>query len=159
MAHSRKYKPQQHKDTCGAATIRNCLIALGHSRIPSENTILRIAKIKREDGMDDDTMMRVFNEFGYGVSEIRLQSSERFRKRIIEGLKLGKVYAVVTDALQHWVPAIGYENRKIWIVDKGYKEVPKPLSVRDFLVLAHNVDRQEFKRYYSALEIQYPLPY
>jgi hypothetical protein len=118
-----------------------------------------MAKIKKEDGMDDETMAKVFGDFGYSVEGIRMASSEKFGKRIREGLKLGKVYAVVTDALQHWVPVIAYERRKIWIVDKDYKEVPKPLSVRDFLVLANNVDRLEFKRYYSALEIQYPLPF
>ena len=148
------YKPQERDYSCGPAALRNCLIHFGYSI--TEKTIRKVCEANKE-GTDEEGMYNGCFHFGFDPIELYSISPEVFKRKIIKGLKQGKVYIVSVEDGNHWISALEYKGRKIKIVDSDYrrfgKSIVQYLTSNQLINTSFCYDKFNKKKTFYAIEL------
>lgn len=149
---AKKYFPQETYFTCGAASLRNCLIELGH-RGYTEKTLRRKLNTTKENGTETWDLIKGIGDIGFKCRGWKTKSRERFIRIINKGLFRKNVFIVLQDATTHWVSVLRKEGRLIVVADPEFPKPIKMLTQKEFLLLTENTDKIQLKKYFFAIEI------
>lgn len=148
------YKPQEREYSCGPAALRNCLIHFGKDI--TEKTV-RMACETKKDGTDEDELIAGCEHFGFETKEIVSVSPNVFKRRLLKGLKNGKVFIVSSADHNHWIPVLEYKNRKLKVVDSDYqkekKSIVQYITTKQMVDMTFCYDKFTNKKQFYALEL------
>ncbi len=152
------FKAQEKDYSCGATALRNCLIHFTGQDV-SEKTIRKYCNTK-QDGTDEDDLSDGAELFGFDVRQIKTKSINIFKRKIIKGLKNGKVFIISTEAHNHWIAVVEYSKRKVKIVDSDYqkytdKSIVQYITMKELADTTFGYDKFDKEKYYYFLELDY----
>nr|HMS65608.1 cysteine peptidase family C39 domain-containing protein [Ignavibacteria bacterium] len=81
------YYRQQTKFTCGPASIRNCLLALGY--FYSERKIRLLTGTDRENGTNEKKIFKALKNLGFDFKEFSNISGNAFTQKVLYNVKKG----------------------------------------------------------------------
>ncbi len=145
---------QQTKFTCGPASIRNCLLALGF--IFSERRIREIAGTDRQNGTSERKIFRALRSLGFDFKGFSNKSESAFMQRIIYNLKKGNKLIILTDHEDHWVSIVGYSNKKLHVIDPQEKRIKLYLTPKEMSRWCLNFSKRTHETYYYGIIIFKP---
>jgi len=146
-----KFRKQEKPYSCGASAIKNCLIALDRIDI-SERRIRLLSKTTAE-GTDEVGLAKAIERLGYVPELFETKTEDVFKKHLIDGLKAGSMFIVLTDSGNHWVALVSYRNKYFEFVDSDFKRKLQTATCKDFLLVAKNIDKFRKKEIYFAVKI------
>jgi len=150
-----KYKSQATEFSCGASALRNVLI---HFKIAdvTEKTVRKACETTKENGTTEAGLLQGAEYYGLKTREWESISPSVFAVKISKALRDGKVVILNSDALQHWIVALEYSNRKIRIIDSMFKESKKSIdqwvTLKQLTEMCHCYDRERGKKYFYGIE-------
>lgn len=148
------YFHQQTKFTCGPASIRNCLLALGF--IFSEKRIRFFTGTDRENGTSERNIFRALKILGFSYVEFYNKSEKAFRQRIISNIQKGNKMIILTDHEDHWISVVDYSNRKLEVIDPQLKRNKIELTPKELAKWCLNFNKCSKKTYYYGIIIFKP---
>jgi len=147
-----KFKRQEKDYSCGAAALRNCIIALDKI-VYKERTIRNKVGTTKDGGTPERGIVLGAIAMGYDVEVIETTNKAKFKRDIINGLKSGSVYIVLTDKEIHWIALVGYNNKYFHFVDSSFSKVYQDFTEEQFLKMVKNFDKEKRKEYFFAIQI------
>jgi len=148
------YYRQQTAFTCGPASIRNCLLAMGY--IYSERKIRELASCDRENGTSEKKIKRALKTLEFECKEFHNRSEAAFKQRVIYNLKKGNKIILLTDHEDHWISAVEYDHRHITIIDPEQKRIKKVLTPKELCKWCLNFNKRTRETYYYGIIIYQP---
>ncbi len=148
------YFHQQTKFTCGPASIRNCLLALGF--IFSEKRIRFFTGTDRKNGTSERSIFRALKILGFSYVEIYNKSEKSFRQRIIGNIRKGNKMIILTDHEDHWISVVDYSNRKLEVIDPQQKRNKIELTPKELAKWCLNFNKRSKETYYYGIIIFKP---
>ncbi len=145
---------QQTKFTCGPASIRNCLLALGY--IFSERRIRNYAGSDRIHGTSERKIFRALKALGFTYKEFTNRKEEAFLQRIIYNVKKGHKLIILTDHEDHWISIVEYSNKKLRVIDSQQKRIKLELTPKELSKWCLNFNMQSRETYYYGIIIYNP---
>lgn len=151
------YYHQQTKFTCGPASIRNCLLALGF--IYSEKTIRNFVKTDKVNGTNERKIVRALKILGFEHKEFQNKSERAFRQRILSNVKKGNKMIILTDHEDHWISIVDYSNKKLEVIDPDQKRNKIQLTPKELSKWCLNFNKRSKETYYYGIIIYKPRDY
>lgn len=148
------YYRQETKFTCGPASIRNSLLALGY--IFSERKIREFAGTDREKGTSEKKITKALRQLGFSYKEFYNKSESAFKQRVVYNLKKGNKMIVLTDHEDHWISVVEYENKYLTVIDPEQKRVKKYVTARSLSRWCLNYNKSNSETYYYGVIIIKP---
>src|SRR5205085_5525785 len=139
------YYRQQTAFTCGPASIRNCLLAMGY--IYSERKIRELASCDRENGTSEKKIKRALRSLEFDCKEFYNKTEAAFKQRVIYNLKKGNKIILLTDHEDHWISAVEYHNKYITIIDPEQKRIKKVLTPKELAKWCLNFNKRTKETY------------
>lgn len=159
MSRQLQYAKQQTEYSCGAAAIRNALIALKYPRVPSEKSIIKIARTHKVHGTSDYKLKSALKKFGVRIEEFEGYARESAMLKWLRGeLKKGRVVIATVDNEMHWLTIVGKLTRKFFVVDGEYEELPSLVTEREVIRRTTNVRDEVKQNYYYLLSVYLESP-
>ncbi|MBS1517519.1 MAG: hypothetical protein JSS91_05475 [Bacteroidetes bacterium] len=148
------YHRQQTKFTCGPASIRNCLLALGY--FYSERLIRSYSGTDRITGTNEKKIFKALTALGFDYQEFSNKTEKAFRQKVIYNLKKGNKLIILTDHEDHWISVVDYSNRKLEVIDPEREKVRIELTPRELGKWCLNFNKQTRETYYYGIIICNP---
>ncbi|MEO8210602.1 MAG: cysteine peptidase family C39 domain-containing protein [bacterium] len=148
------YYHQQTKFTCGPASIRNCLLALGY--IYSEKRIRNFTGTDKLNGTSERKIFRALRVLGFKNKPFFNKSEKAFRQRILYNVKQGNKMIILTDHEDHWISIVDYSNKKLEIIDSQQKRNKIHLTPKELSKWCLNFNRTAKETYYFGIIIFKP---
>ncbi len=148
------YYHQQTKFTCGPASIRNCLLALGY--IYSEKRIREFVGTDKINGTNERKIFRALKQLGFRYKEFFNKSDKAFRQRILYHIKKGNKIIILTDHEDHWISVVDYSNKKLEVIDPEQKRNKLQLTPRELSKWCLNFNKRTKETYYYGIIIYKP---
>ncbi|MCC6866110.1 MAG: hypothetical protein IT280_08110 [Ignavibacteria bacterium] len=148
------YFKQETKFSCGPASIRNSLIALGY--LYSERKIRELAHSNRVNGTSEKKIFRALKQLGFEFKAFQNKTEAAFKQRVIYNLKKGNKLILLTDHEDHWISAVEYENKYITVIDPEQKRVRKFLTPKSLGKWCLNYNKRTSETYYYGIIIFKP---
>jgi len=148
------YYHQQTKFTCGPASIRNCLLALGY--IYSERKIREFAGTDRLNGTSERKIFRALRILGFEYKEFFNKSELAFRQRILSNAKQGNKMIILTDHEDHWISIVNYAGKKLEVIDPQQKRNKIYLTPKEISKWCLNFNKRNKETYYYGIIIYKP---
>jgi ABC-type bacteriocin/lantibiotic exporter with double-glycine peptidase domain len=145
------YYHQQTKFTCGPASIRNCLLALGY--IYSERRIRNFTRTDRINGTNERKILKALKELGFEYKAFYNKSENAFRQRIIRNAKSGNKMIILTDHEDHWISIVDYFNKKLEVIDPQQIRNKTYLTPKEVSKWCLNFNRRTKETYYYGIII------
>lgn len=145
------FSKQEKPYSCGASAVKNCIIALDRIEI-SERRIRLLSKTTKE-GVDDINLIKAIERLGYKAAGFETKTQQVFKEYLISGISEGSVFVVMTDAFLHFVALVGYKNRYFQFVDSAFDRILQTATIKDFLLVAKNIDKFNKKELYYCIKI------
>lgn len=142
---------QQTKFTCGPASIRNCLLALGF--IYSEKKIRDLAGTDRINGTNEWKIFKALRILGFDHKEFKNKSERAFIQRIIYNLKKGNKLIILTDHEDHWISIVGYSSKRLQVIDSQEKRMKLQLTPKELCKWCLNFNKRTKETYYYGIVI------
>lgn len=148
------YYHQQTKFTCGPASIRNCLLALGY--IYSERRIRFFAGTDKINGTSERKIFRALRLLGFRHKEFFNKSEQAFRQRVLYNAKKGNKMIILTDHEDHWISIVDYCNKKLEVIDPQQKRNKIQMTPKELGKWCLNFDKRIKDTYYYGIIIYKP---
>lgn len=145
---------QETKFSCGPASIRNSLIALGF--LYSERKIRELTHSDRLNGTSEKKICRALKQLGFGFKTFQNKTEAAFKQRVVYNLKKGNKLILLTDHEDHWISIVGYENRYLTVIDPEQKRVRKQLTPKSLGKWCLNYNKRTGETYYYGIVIFKP---
>ncbi len=145
------YFRQETKFTCGPASIRNCLLSLGHSY--SERRIRSFAESNRENGTSEKKIFRALRGLGYRYKEFYNRSEAAFKQRVTYNLRKGNKLIILTDHEDHWISLVDYSNKRVEVIDPEQKRLKMLLTPKELSKWCLNFNKRNKDTYYFGIII------
>jgi ABC-type bacteriocin/lantibiotic exporter with double-glycine peptidase domain len=145
---------QETKFTCGPASIRNALLAMGFNH--SEKKIRRLAGSDKTNGTDEKKLIRALRCLGFEYKEFYNKTETAFKQRVTYNLKKGNRLIILTDHEDHWISIVEYENKYLRVVDPEARRVKKSLTPKELAKWCLNFNKQTKETYYYGIIILNP---
>lgn len=145
---------QETKFSCGPASIRNSLIALGF--LFSERKIRELAHSDRQSGTSEKKICRALRHLGFGYKIFQNKTEAAFKQRVVYNLKKGNKLILLTDHEDHWISVVDYENRYLTVIDPEQKRVRKQLTPKSLSKWCLNYNKRTGETYYYGIAISKP---
>lgn len=145
---------QETKFSCGPASIRNSLIALGY--LFSERRIRELTHSDRINGTSEKRICRALKQLGFKFKTFQNRSEAAFKQRVVYNLKKDNKLILLTDHEDHWISAVEYENKYITVIDPEQKRVRKYLTPRSLGKWCLNYNKRNSETYYYGIIIINP---
>lgn len=145
---------QETKFTCGPASIRNSLLALGY--FYSERYIRSLAGSDRLLGTSERKLFRALKLLGFEYKQFTNKSEAAFRQRVLYNLKKGNKIIILTDHEDHWISAVEFENKYITVIDPEQKRVKIRLTSKELAKWCLNFNKRTKETYYFGIVIYKP---
>lgn len=145
---------QQTRFTCGPASIRNCLLALGY--IYSERKIREIAGTDRINGTNEKKIFRALKRLGFQHKGFSNRTKGAFLQRIIYNLKKGNKLIILTNHEDHWISVVDYSNKKLRIIDPDEKRNKIELTPKELSRWCLNFNKRTRDTYYYGIIVFKP---
>lgn len=154
-----KYKKQSTKFTCGLAALINCLLYFGINT--TERYLRNTVGIQsdKKNGTNPKGIIKGIEYFGFNYKVHYSISSGVFKKKLVNALKSGSTCIILVRHCEHWIAALEYINRKISIIDSGYKEengkkINQNINMKSLIAIANNFDQfYHQKNFFEFIEI------
>ena len=143
------YHRQETKFTCGPASIRNALLALGY--IISERRIREIAGPDLKCGTSEKKIKKTLRHLGFKFKEFNNKTEAAFKQRVIYNLKRGNKLIILTNHEDHWISAVDYENKYITAIDTEQKRVKTQLTPKALSKWCLNFNKRNKETYYYGI--------
>lgn len=148
---SMTYYHQQTKFTCGPASIRNCLLSLGH--VYSEKKIRSLTKTDRENGTSEKRIFRALKTLGFRYKSFLNKTDSAFKQKLLYNIKKGNKIILLTDHEDHWISVVNYKNRKLEIIDPEQKRNKIELTPKELSLWCLNFNKRSKEVYYYGIII------
>lgn len=145
------YYHQQTKFTCGPASIRNCLLALGF--IYSEKKIRMLSGTDRENGTNEKKIFKALKSLGFKYKAFSNKSSNAFKQKVLYNIKKGNKLIILTDHEDHWISIVDYSNKKLEVIDSEQKRNKLFLSSKELSNWCLNFNKRSKETYYYGIII------
>jgi ABC-type bacteriocin/lantibiotic exporter with double-glycine peptidase domain len=145
---------QETKFSCGPASIRNSLLALGY--IYSERYIREISGSDRLLGTSEKKITKALRFLGFNYKEFYNKSESAFKQRVVYNLRKGNKMIVLTDHEDHWISVVEYENKYLTIIDPEQKRIRRRLTPKEFAKWCLNFNKRTRNTYYYGIIILKP---
>jgi ABC-type bacteriocin/lantibiotic exporter with double-glycine peptidase domain len=145
---------QETKFSCGPASIRNSLIALGF--LFSERKIRELSGSDRNNGTSEKKICRAIKHLGFQYKTFQNKSEAAFKQRVVYNLKKGNKLILLTDHEDHWISVVEYENKYLTVIDPEQKRVKKQLTPKSLSKWCLNYNKQTQETYYYGIIIIKP---
>lgn len=145
---------QETKFTCGPASIRNSLIALGF--LFPERRIRELTHSDRINGTSEKRLCRALKQLGFNYKTFQNRTEAAFKQRVVYNLKKGNKLILLTDHEDHWISAVDYENKYITVIDTEQKRVRKYLTPKSLGKWCLNYNKRNCETYYFGIIIFKP---
>ena len=145
---------QETKFTCGPASIRNSLIALGY--LYSERKIRGLSGADRYSGTNEKEICRALKQLGFKFRTFQNRTKAAFKQRVVYNLKKGNKLILLTDHEDHWISVVDYENKYLTIIDPEQKRVKITLTPKELSKWCLNFNRRTKDTYYYGIVILKP---
>ncbi|MCI0448301.1 MAG: cysteine peptidase family C39 domain-containing protein [Chlorobi bacterium] len=145
------YHRQETKFTCGPASVRNSLLAMGYAF--SERRIRELAGSDREKGTSEKKIKKALKHLGFRYKEFYNKTESAFKQRVKYNLKKGNKLVILTDHEDHWVSAIDYENKYVTVIDPEQKRVKIHLTPKALSKWCLNFNKRTKNTYYYGIII------
>lgn len=143
---------QETKFTCGPASIRNSLLALGY--IYSEKYIRELAGSDRLLGTSEKKIFKALRLLGFKYKEFYNRSETAFKQRVLYNIRKGNKIILLTDHEDHWISIVECENKYLTVVDPEQKKVKIRLTPRELAKWCLNFNKRTRETYYYGIIIQ-----
>lgn len=148
------YFHQQTKFTCGPASIRNCLLALGY--IYSERKIRDFVGTDKINGTNERKIFRALRQLGFEYKEFFNKSNKAFRQRVVYNIKKGNKLIILTNHEDHWISVVDYSNKKLVVIDPEQKRNKLQLTPNELSKWCLNFNKRSKETYYYGIIIFKP---
>lgn len=145
---------QETKFTCGPASIRNSLLALGY--IFSERKIREISGADKLNGTSEKKIFRALKQLGFQYKPFYNKTEAAFKQRVTYNLKKGNKLIILTDHEDHWISVVDYENKYITVIDPEQKRVRMLLTPKSLSKWCLNFNKRKKTTYYYGIIILKP---
>lgn len=155
----KKYKRQSTQFTCGLAALVNCLL---YFNIKTSERYLRNdvgIKSNKKHGTNPNGIIKGILYFGLDY-KIHYSTSERvFKNKLFKAFKRDSTCIILVRHCAHWIAALEYRNKKIFIVDSEYKEeaqkkIEQNITFKNLASIANNFDQFYYqKNFFEFIEI------
>jgi ABC-type bacteriocin/lantibiotic exporter with double-glycine peptidase domain len=145
------YYRQETKFTCGPASIRNALLALGF--IYSERRLREIAGSDLYRGTSEKKIKKTLRSLGFKYKDFYCRTESAFKQRVIYNLKKGNKLIILTDHEDHWISVVDYENKYITAADPERKRVRTQLTPKELSKWCLNFNKRSKETYYYGIII------
>lgn len=145
---------QETKFSCGPASIRNSLIALGF--LYPERKIRELAHTDRLNGTSEKKICRALKLLGFKYKTFLNRTEAAFKQRVVYHLKKGNKLILLTDHEDHWISVVGYENKYLTVIDPEQKRVRKQLTPKSLSKWCFNYNKSTGETYYYGIVIFKP---
>ncbi len=145
------YFKQETKFSCGPASIRNSLIALGY--LFSERKIRELSGSDRYNGTSEKKICRAIKQLGFEYKTFQNKSETAFKQRVVYNLKKGNKLILLTDHEDHWISVVEYENKYLTVIDPEQKRVKKQLTPKSLSKWCLNYNKRTEETYYYGIII------
>ncbi len=149
------YYHQQTRFTCGPASIRNCLLALGY--IYSEKKIRDYSGTDRESGTNERKIFKALKRLGFRNKEFFNKKEKAFRQRVIYNIKKGNKLIILTDHEDHWISVVGYSRKQLEVIDPECRRNKIKLTPKELSKWCLNFNMQTRSTYYYGIVVYKPL--
>jgi ABC-type bacteriocin/lantibiotic exporter with double-glycine peptidase domain len=148
------YYRQERKFTCGPASIRNALLALGY--VYSERKIREIAGSDLYNGTSEKKIKKTLRHLGFYYKEFNNKTEAAFKQRVIYNLKKGNKLIILTDHEDHWISIVDYENKYLTAIDPERKRVKTMLTPKALSKWCLNFNKRTKETYYYGIIVYKP---
>jgi ABC-type bacteriocin/lantibiotic exporter with double-glycine peptidase domain len=148
------YYRQETKFTCGPASIRNALLALGF--IYSERRLREIAGADMRHGTSEKKIRKTLRHLGFKFKEFQNKTEAAFKQRLTYHLKRGNKLIILTDHEDHWISAVDYENKYVTVIDPEQKRVKIHLTPKALSKWCLNFNKRNKETYYYGIIVYKP---
>jgi ABC-type bacteriocin/lantibiotic exporter with double-glycine peptidase domain len=145
---------QETKFTCGPASIRNSLLALGY--IYSERKLREISGSDRINGTSENKIFKTLKHLGFSYKAFYNKTDAAFKQRVIYNLKKGNKLIVLTDHEDHWISVVDYENKYLTVIDPEQKRIRVHLTPKALSQWCLNFNKRTKITYYYGIIIFKP---
>lgn len=145
------YFHQQTKFTCGPASIRNCLLALGY--LYSEKKIRNLSGTDKENGTNEKKIFKALKALGFSYKFFLNKSDKAFKQKLLYNIKKGNKLILLTDHEDHWISVVGYNNRKLIVIDPEQKRNRIELTPKELSLWCLNFNKRSKETYYYGIVI------
>lgn len=137
--------------TCGPASVRNCLLAMGH-RV-SERRIRELSGTDKNNGTDEKKLLRAIKSLGFQYKEFYNKSESAFKQRVVYNLKKNNKLIILTDHEYHWISVVDYQNKYLSIIDSWARKIKKELTPKELSRWCLNFNKKTKETYYYGIII------
>jgi ABC-type bacteriocin/lantibiotic exporter with double-glycine peptidase domain len=148
------YFKQETKFTCGPASLRNSLLALGF--VYSERKLRELAGSDRTNGTSEKKIFRALRALSFDFKAFHNKTEAAFKQRVIYNLKKGHKLILLTDHEDHWISVVEYQNRYLTVIDPEQKRVRKYLTPKELSKWCLNFNKRTMNTYYYGIIIFKP---
>jgi ABC-type bacteriocin/lantibiotic exporter with double-glycine peptidase domain len=148
------YFKQETKFTCGPASVRNSLVAMGYTF--SERKIRNLAGTNRNNGTSEKKIFKALHALGFRYKEFHNKSDRAFKQRITYNMKKGNKLIVLTDHEDHWISVVDYSNKILEVVDPERKRVKMQMTPTELSKWCLNFNKRTKNTYYFGIIIYKP---
>lgn len=145
---------QETKFSCGPASIRNSLIALGF--LFSERKIRELAHSDRLSGTSEKKICRALRQLGFEYKTFQNKTEAAFKQRVVYNMKKGNKLILLTDHEDHWISVVDYENKYLTVIDPEQKRVRKQITPKSLSKWCLNYNKRTGETYYYGIVIFKP---
>jgi len=137
--------------TCGPASVRNSLLAMGY-RV-SERRIRELAGTDKNNGTDEKKLLRAIKSLGFQYKEFYNKSESAFKQRVVYNLKKNNKLIILTDHEYHWISVVDYQNKYLSIIDSWARNIKKELTPKELSRWCLNFNKKTKETYYYGIII------
>jgi len=145
---------QETAFSCGPASIRNCLLAMGYNH--SERKIRKLAGSDKVNGTNEKKLLRALRALGFKYKELYNKSESAFKQRVIYNLKRKNKLVILTDHEDHWISVIDYRSKHLKVIDPRETRVKKELTPKELAKWCLNFNKKTKETYYYGIIILSP---
>ncbi len=142
---------QETKFSCGPASIRNSLIALGY--LFSERKIRELTGSDRLTGTSEKKICRAIKHLGFDHKTFQNKSEAAFKQRVVYNLNKGNKLILLTDHEDHWISVVDYGNKYVTVIDPEQKRVRKQITPNSLSKWCLNYNKRTGETYYYGIII------
>jgi ABC-type bacteriocin/lantibiotic exporter with double-glycine peptidase domain len=150
------YHRQETEYSCGPASVRNCLVSMGHKH--SERKIRRLCGSNKINGTNERQIRRAVKALDFRSKVLYVKSEDAFKQRITYNLRKGNKLIILTDNEGHWISVVDYRNKQLKVIDPQEKRVKKEFTPKELARWCRNFSKKNKQTYYYGIVIYNPSP-
>lgn len=148
------YYKQETEFTCGPASIRNCLLAMGQRY--SEKKIRRMCGSNKINGTNERQIRRAVKTLDFKSKVLYNKNERAFKQRVVYNLKKGNKLIILTDNEGHWISVVDYKNKQLKVIDPQERRVKKEFTPKELANWCRNFNKKTRQTYYYGIIIFNP---